>query len=160
MYIVGVNTIEIKKKTFKEKHPNIIVWNNNKRYYNMVFLIVALNIMELSFHMESWKLYSLTISYYSCTKWSSVPLTKFNLTSFCQISHRKMVRNERNAHMHSYENKHDQGHTTKQRKHQKASRRYVRHSKFLDKLVRWKTLSPDVQMGSDIACQRMMHFVQ
>jgi len=135
----------------------------------MVFLIVALNIMELSFHMESWKLYSLTISYYSYTKWPSVPLTKFNLTSFCQISHRKikrkfhimkMVRNERNEHMHSYENKHDQGHTTKQRKHQKASRRYVRYSKFLDKLVRWKTVSPDVQTGSDIACQRMMHFVQ
>lgn len=115
--------------------------------------------MELSFHIEYWKLYSLTICYYRYAKWPSVPLTKFNLTSCCQISHpnmkRKfhimnMVRNEQNAHMYSYENKHDQGLTTKQRKHQKASRRYVRYSKCLDGLVRWKTVLPDVRRAATL----------
>lgn len=42
----------------------------------MVFLIVALNIMELSFHMESWKLYSLTISYLSLYKMAMGSLNK------------------------------------------------------------------------------------
>lgn len=52
--------------------------------------------------------------------------------------------------MHSYENKHDQGLTTKQRKHQKASRRYVRYSKCLDGLVRWKTVLPDVRRAATL----------